>query len=98
MANAGVALMLYRFRTGDSNMRSVWICSRNDAIGNLAVLAAAAGVFGTGAGWPDIIVAGIMATLSISGGWQIVRQAQGELRSSRRRFDEARLDLRGSTN
>jgi Co/Zn/Cd efflux system component len=81
-ANAGVALMLYRFRTGDSNMRSVWICSRNDVIGNLAVLAAAAGVFGTGTGWPDIIVAAIMATLSISGGWQIVRQARGELKPS----------------
>jgi Co/Zn/Cd efflux system component len=79
LANAGVALMLYRFRTGDSNMRSVWICSRNDAIGNLAVVAAAVGVFGTGTGWPDLIVAAIMAGLSISGGWQIVRQARGEL-------------------
>jgi Co/Zn/Cd efflux system component len=82
IANASVALMLYRFRTGDSNMRSVWICSRNDAIGNLAVIAAAIGVFGTGTGWPDLIVAAIMASLSISGGWQIVRQARGELRSS----------------
>lgn len=81
VANASVALMLYRFRTGDSSMRSVWICSRNDAIGNLAVIAAAAGVFGTGTGWPDLIVAAIMAGLSISGGWQIVRQARGELRS-----------------
>ena len=81
-ANAGVALMLYRFRTGDANMRSVWICSRNDAIGNIAVIAAAAGVFGTGTGWPDLIVAAIMASLSISGGWQIVHQARGELRGS----------------
>ena len=81
LANAAVALMLFRFRAGDANMRSVWICSRNDAIGNLAVLAAAAGVFGTGTGWPDLIVAAIMASLSISGGWQIVRQARGELRS-----------------
>src|SRR3954452_20690273 len=80
LANGGVALMLYRFRGGDANMRSVWICSRNDAIGNLAVLLAAAGVFGTGTGWPDIIVAAIMAALGISGGWQIVRQARGELR------------------
>jgi Co/Zn/Cd efflux system component len=79
LANGAVALMLYRFRTGDANMRSVWICSRNDAIGNLAVLAAAAGVFGTGTGWPDLIVAAIMAALSLSGGWQIVRQARGEL-------------------
>jgi len=80
-ANAGVALLLFRFRTGDSNMRSVWICSRNDAIGNLAVIAAAAGVFGTGAGWPDLVVAAIMAGLGISGGWQIVRHARRELRS-----------------
>ncbi len=81
LANAGVALMLFRFRAGDANMRSVWICSRNDAIGNLAVLAAAAGVFGTGTGWPDIVVAAIMAGLSLSGGWQITQQAHRELRS-----------------
>lgn len=81
-ANAGVALMLYRFRTGDANMRSVWICSRNDAIGNVAVLAAAAGVFGTGTAWPDIIVATIMAALGISGGVQILRQAWAELQES----------------
>ena len=79
LSNAGVALMLYRFCSGDANMRSVWICSRNDAIGNLAVLLAAVGVFGTGTGWPDIIVAVIMAALGISGGWQIVRQARSEL-------------------
>ncbi len=79
-ANAGVALMLYRYREGDANMRSVWICSRNDAIGNLAVLAAAAGVFGTGTAWPDLIVATVMAALGLSGGWQIVRQARSELR------------------
>lgn len=83
VANAGVALMLYRFRGGDANMRSVWICSRNDAIGNLAVLLAALGVFGTGTGWPDIIVGAIMAGLGISGGWQVLRQARGELRSTR---------------
>jgi Co/Zn/Cd efflux system component len=83
VANAGVALMLYRFRAGEANMRSVWICSRNDAIGNLAVLAAAAGVFGTATGWPDLIVAATMAGLSISGGWQIVRHARGELASRR---------------
>ncbi len=83
-ANAGVALMLYRWRGGDANMRSVWICSRNDAIGNAAVVLAAAGVFGTGTGWPDIIVASVMAALGISGGWQIVRQAAGELRGGRR--------------
>ena len=80
-ANVGVALMLYRFRTGDANRRSVWICSRNDAIGNAAVLAAAAGVFGTGRSWPDLLVAAIMAGLALWGGGQILRQALGELRS-----------------
>jgi Co/Zn/Cd efflux system component len=84
LANGSVALMLYRFRTGDANMRSVRICSRNDAIGNLAVLAAAAGVFGTGTAWPDLIVATIMAALGVSGGWQIVRHAHADLR--RRQF------------
>ncbi|MGE0773891.1 MAG: cation transporter [Sphingomonadaceae bacterium] len=83
LANGGVALMLYRFRSGDANMRSVWICSRNDAIGNLAVMLAALGVFGTGSGLPDIFVAAIMAGLGLWGGGQIIQQAIGELRSSR---------------
>ncbi|HUD95596.1 cation transporter, partial [Sphingobium sp.] len=89
IANAVVAIMLYRFRTGDANMRSVWICSRNDAIGNVAVLLAAAGVFGTGTAWPDLIVAGIMAMLGISGGIQILAQARGELNSTRRGYTAA---------
>jgi Co/Zn/Cd efflux system component len=80
IANGGVAVMLYQFRTGDANMRSVWICSRNDAIGNSAVLLAAMGVFGTGTGWPDVIVAAIMGGLGLWGGWQIVGQARRELR------------------
>ncbi len=79
VANAGVALMLYRYRTGDANMRSVWICSHNDAIGNVAVVLAAAGVFGTGTAWPDLIVAGVMALLGISGGVQIIMQARSEI-------------------
>ena len=78
-ANAGIALMLFRFRNGDSNMRSVWICSRNDALGNVAVMLAALGVFGTGTAWPDLIVAAIMALLALTGGFQVVRQASGEL-------------------
>ena len=82
LANGSVALMLYRFREGDANMRSVWICSRNDAIGNAAVLLAAAGVFGTNTGWPDAIVAAIMGGLGLHGGWQIVQQARRELVSS----------------
>jgi Co/Zn/Cd efflux system component len=83
LANGGVALMLYRFRDGDANMRSVWICSRNDAIGNLAVLAAALGVFGSGTGWPDFAVAAIMAGLSIHGGLEIVRHARTDIAAAR---------------
>jgi Co/Zn/Cd efflux system component len=83
LSNGGIAVVLYRFRGGDANMRSVWICSRNDVIGNVAVLFAAAGVFGSGTGWPDIIVATIMAGLGVTGGVQIVRQALTELRRSR---------------
>jgi Co/Zn/Cd efflux system component len=79
IANVAVALMLYRFREGDANMRSVWICSRNDAIANVAVVAAAIGVFGTGTAWPDLVVAAIMATLGISGGVKIIRLAWAEL-------------------
>lgn len=78
-ANVAVALMLYRYRTGDANMRSVWICSRNDAIGNVAVMGAALGVFGTGQGWPDLLVAAIMAGLAIWGSIDVFRQARGEL-------------------
>lgn len=84
VANSGVALMLYRFRGGEANMRSVWICSRNDAIGNVAVMLAAFGVFGTGSGWPDMVVAMIMGGLGLWGGCQIVSQARGELRSASR--------------
>lgn len=79
LANGGVALMLYAFRDGDANMRSVWLCSRNDAIGNVAVLLAAAGVFGTGQGWPDLAVAAVMAGLALTSGWSVVRQAAREL-------------------
>ena len=81
VANGAVAIMLYRFRSGDANMRSVWICSRNDAIGNIAVVLAAAGVFGSGTAWPDLIVAGILAALGLSGGFQIIRQSVSELRA-----------------
>lgn len=80
--NAGVALMLFRFRAGDANMRSVWICSRNDAIGNVAVMLAAAGVFGTGSAWPDLAVAGVMAVLALTGAWTVLRHAQAELRGA----------------
>lgn len=78
-ANLAVAWMLYAFREGDANMRSVWLCSRNDAIGNIAVMLAALGVLGTGSGWPDLLVAVGMAALALQGGWQVWRQARGEL-------------------
>lgn len=78
-ANVAVAWMLYAFREGDANMRSVWLCSRNDAIGNVAVFTAALGVFGTGSAWPDLVVAGLMAALALHGGWTVMRQARGEL-------------------
>jgi len=78
-ANLSVAWMLYAFREGDANMRSVWLCTRNDAIGNIAVMLAALGVLGTGTAWPDLLVAALMATLAVRGGWQVWRQARGEL-------------------
>ena len=82
IANGAAAIMLFRFRSGDANMRSVWICSRNDAIGNIAVVLAAGGVFGLNSAWPDLVVATLMAVLGLSGGFQIMRQARAELRSS----------------
>jgi Co/Zn/Cd efflux system component len=77
--NFGVAAMLYRFREGDANMRSVWLCTRNDVIANLAVLVAAAGVYGTGTIWPDVGVAAILAVLGLSSGRVVIRQARAEL-------------------
>jgi Co/Zn/Cd efflux system component len=82
VANVGVAVLLFRFREGDANMRSVWLCTRNDALGNLAVLAAAAGVLGTGQGWPDLVVAAVMATLALSAARSVLRQARAELAGS----------------
>lgn len=78
-ANLAVAWMLFAYREGDANMRSVWLCTRNDAIGNVAVMLAALGVFGTGSAWPDLLVAGVMATLAITGGIAVLRQARQEL-------------------
>ncbi|MCZ8250896.1 MAG: cation transporter [Hylemonella sp.] len=79
-ANVTVAGMLYTWREGDANMRSVWLCSRNDALGNLAVLAAALGVFGSGSAWPDLGVAALMAALALTAAWSVLRQARMELR------------------
>ena len=77
--NFGVALLLFRFREGDANMRSVWLCTRNDVIANLAVLVAAAGVLGTGTVWPDVAVATVLAALGLSSGSLVMRQARAEL-------------------
>lgn len=77
--NFSVAAMLYRFREGDANMRSVWLCTRNDVIANLMVLAAAVGVLGTGTIWPDVAVAAILAVLGLSSGRIVIRQARAEL-------------------
>jgi len=78
-ANVAVAVLLFAFRDGDANMRSVWLCSRNDVIANLAVIAAALGVLGTGAGWPDFAVAAVIAGLALSAAAQVLRQARREL-------------------
>jgi Co/Zn/Cd efflux system component len=80
IANAVSFAILWIYRTGDANMRSAWICTRNDVLGNLAVLLAAAGVFGTGTGWPDIVVAATMATLALQGAAGVLRQSLSELR------------------
>ena len=85
-ANATVTALLFRYRAGDANMRSIWLCSRNDAIANLAVLVAAGGVFATGSGWPDILVAAGIAGLNLTSAASVIRQAYGELVS---RSDEA---------
>jgi Co/Zn/Cd efflux system component len=79
LANAACFGLLHRWRAGDSNMRSVWICSRNDVIANLAVLGAALGVFGTGTGVPDLVVAAVMAVLALQGAAVVIRQATAEL-------------------
>lgn len=80
-ANIASVLILVAYKDGDANVRSVWLCSRNDAIGNVAVMAAALGVWGTATAWPDLIVAAIMAGLFLVSSFQILRQALGELRA-----------------
>ena len=83
VANLAVAAMLYTYREGDANMRSVWLCSRNDAIGNVAVMVAALGVLSTGSAWPDLLVAAGMAALALMGGWSVIRQATGEIKHTK---------------
>ena len=80
LANGTVALLLYAYRKGDANMRSVWLCARNDSIANIAVMLAATGVFATGTGWPDIAVAAVIAALNLTGAAQVIGRARAELR------------------
>lgn len=79
-ANMASVLLLFSYKDGDANVRSVWLCSRNDAIGNVAVMIAALGVWGAQTGWPDLVVAFIMAGLFLSSATQIIRQAMAEKR------------------
>ncbi|MBK1850507.1 cation transporter [Marinobacter sp. 1-4A] len=95
VANVCVALILFRYRDGDSDMRSVWLCSRNDAISNLAVMAAALGVFGTASAWPDLVVAAIMGTLAITAGVSIVRHARTDIAQANERAKTPAKSLPG---
>src|SRR3984885_15058627 len=81
-ANLASVLMLTRYKDGDANVRSVWLCSRNDTIGNVVVMIAAAGVWGTGTAWPDLGVAALMAGIFLTSSVQILRQAWAEYRDS----------------
>jgi Co/Zn/Cd efflux system component len=82
VANLTSAAILYRHRFGDSNMRSVWLCTRNDAFANLAVIAAASGVWASATGWPDLAVGAVIAALALSSSFAVLRQARGELRAA----------------
>ena len=82
-ANVASVLILMRYKDGDANVRSVWLCSRNDAIGNVAVMIAALAVWGTATKWPDLLVAAIMAGLFLTSSIQILRQSFREMRESR---------------
>lgn len=84
-ANVVSALLLMKYKDGDSNVRSVWLCSRNDAIGNLAVILAASGIAATDAAWPDLLVAGIMGSLFIHSATNIVKQSWTELTEEKRK-------------
>lgn len=95
LVNVVVAVLLFRYREGDANMRSVWLCSRNDAFANVAVIIAAAGVFGTGHGWPDLVVATGIALLALSSGATVLRHARQELREIPQTptFNAARIEV-----
>jgi Co/Zn/Cd efflux system component len=97
-ANLASVLILLKYKDGDANVRSVWLCSRNDTIGNIAVMLAAFGVWGTATGWPDVLVAAIIACLFLNSASKILRQALGEWRVTERRppNDERYANLRMS--
>ncbi|MGE0373128.1 MAG: cation transporter [Gammaproteobacteria bacterium] len=94
--NVAVAVLLYRYRGGDSNRRSIWLCSRNDAIGNVAVMLAAAGVFASNSRWPDLAVAVLIATLNVRAAVQVTRLALAELGTIRLKCDSRSENLMGS--
>ena len=81
-ANLGSVLLLRPYKDGDANVRSVWLCSRNDAIGNVVVMVAALGVWGSSSAWPDFAVAAVMAGIFLTSSVQILRQAWAEHRES----------------
>lgn len=93
IANLSVALMLYRFRDGDANMRSVWLCSRNDAIVNLAIILAAIGVLGSSSRWPDLIVAAVVSSLALGSARTVIRQARGEIAFANRAPENVRIPV-----
>ncbi|MGH7032548.1 MAG: cation transporter [Stellaceae bacterium] len=88
-ANFSVAALLFRYRRGDSNRRSVWLCTRNDALGNGAVILAGIGVYYSGTPWPDLAVAAVIATLGLSSAFQVIRHARTELRAAVRVMAES---------
>jgi len=81
-ANVGVAALLFRYRGGDSNMRSVWLCSRNDALANVAVILAAGGVFATASPWPDLLVAAVIASLALHSSLDVLRHSRADMREA----------------
>ncbi|MAO54896.1 MAG: cation transporter [Rhodospirillaceae bacterium] len=89
VANVAVAVALFKFREGDANMRSVWLCSRNDAIANVAVIAAGGGVWLSNTFWPDVLVGGIIASLALIASVDVLRRARAELRQVREEGDNA---------
>jgi len=84
LTNVVVALLLFKHRSGDANRQSIWICSRNDAIGNIAVMLAGAGVWASQTGWPDIVVGLGIAGLGLWGAAQIISRSLAEIRETNR--------------